>query len=169
MNKTKKLLPLLFLLPVFSIADSYSENLMVITANTAEKRCTNTPSVVFKGTRADYADQNFKLSQGLQDATLIALNSKDFIEGAARSVVGAGDVGANLAQGLKNGLALGVATVAVGIAVNAAISDHEYLYVTECNEGDERTRLMTLVVSNSSMSEDAWVKLAKDDQEKALR
>ncbi|EFK97023.1 secreted protein [sediment metagenome] len=166
---SKKLLSLLFLLPVITIADSYSENLMVITANTMEKKCTNTPHVVFQGKRIDYAQQNFEISKGLTDAALVALNSKAFIEGSARSVVGIGDAGANMAKGLKEGLAVGVATVAVGMAVNAAISDNEYLYVTECNEGDDRTRLMTLVVSNTMMNEDVWIKFAKEDQEKALR
>lgn len=169
MFKNKKLLSLLFLLPIIASADSYYENLQIMTANTMEKKCANTPHLIFQGKRIDYAQQNFEISKGLTDAALVALNSKAFIEGSARSVVGIGDAGANIGKGLKEGLAVGVATVAVGIAVNAAISDNEYLYVTECNEGDERTRLMTLVVSNSSLSEDEWTKLAKEDQEKVLR
>lgn len=170
MNKTNKLLSLLFLLPIFTIADSYSENLMIITANTMEKKCTNIPHEIFKGTRDNYAQQNRILSQAVSDTAVFALNSKPFIEGAARAVVGVGkSAGANLTQGLEQGVAGGVAIALGNVAVRAVIGDNEYLYVTECNEGDERTRLMTLVVSNSSMSEDEWVKLAKEDQEKALR
>ena len=169
MGKKMKLKWAFLLLPIIASADSYYENLQIMTANTMEKKCANTPHLIFQGKRIDYAQQNFEISKGLTDAALVALNSKAFVEGAARSVVGIGDAGANIGKGLKEGLAVGVATVAVGIAVNAAISDNEYLYVTECNEGDERTRLMTLVVSNSSLSENEWTKLAKEDQEKVLR
>lgn len=169
MGKKMKLKWAFLLLPIIASADSYYENLQIMTANTMEKKCANTPHLIFQGKRIDYAQQNFEISKGLTDAALVALNSKAFIEGSARSVVGIGDAGANIGKGLKEGLAVGVATVAVGIAVNAAISDNEYLYVTECNEGDERTRLMTLVVSNSSLSENEWTKLAKEDQEKVLR
>lgn len=173
MNKTNKFLSLLFLLPIFTIADSYSENLMVITANTMEKRCTNTPHEIYKGTRDNYAQQNFEMSKSLTNAAITntvitTLNSKPFIEGAAKAVT-VGNAGANLTKGIKEGLIIGAATTAISMTIAASIMDSEYLYITECNEGDERTRLMTLVVSNSSMREDEWVKLAKEDQEKALR
>ena len=141
----KALIGLLAVLPILTIANEYHKNLQVFTANTAEIPCKTTPVLVYKGDRKGYAEEISK--------------AKD------RAVVGALD-GAQLINntGLVNGAIAGLAVFAIHSIHDAATGDYEYLYVTECNSGKDRTRLMTLVVSNDKLSEGKWISIAKKDQ-----
>jgi hypothetical protein len=141
----KAFIGLLAVLPVLTMANEYHKNLQVFTANTARIPCKTTPVLVYKGDRQGYAQEIAK--------------AKD------RAVIGALD-GAQLINntGLINGAVAGLAVFAIHSINEAATSDYEYLYVTECNSGSERTRLMTLVVSNDKLSESKWISIAKKDQ-----
>lgn len=141
----KAFIGLMAVLPVLTMANEYHKNLQVFTANTARIPCKTTPVLVYKGDRKGYAQEIAK--------------AKD------RMVEGALDGGQLVAtSGLVSGAVAGLAVFAIKGIHEAATGDYEYLYVTECNSGNERTRLMTLVVSNEKLSEDKWISIAKKDQ-----
>lgn len=133
-------------LPVLLMANHYEKNLQVFTVNTAEQRCTTPLKLIYKGDKAGYAKE-------------IAKNKDDVISSVfdgAQTMLDGG--------GLAGGLIVGLGVLGVNSLVDAAVGDYEYLYVTECNSGENKTRLMTLVVSNDKMSELQWVSAAKRDQ-----
>lgn len=135
-NMKKKLLPLLCIVPILASANEYQTNVQVFTSNTAGKPCTTTPQMVYKGNRFNYAEHMSKTG----DAA---------VYGALFSLLGLG---------------VGAAVFGIGATSEALVGDNEYLYVTECNSGADKTRLMTLVVSNNKMSEAQWLPLAQKDQ-----
>lgn len=144
--KKNTMIAALTMLPMMASANMYKKNLQVFTANTAEKRCSTPLHLVYKGNKEGYG-------------TAI---SKDTDE-LNRAIIGGLDSGFK-GGGVGGGVAVGAIVFAVNGVVGAATGDYEYLYVTECNKGVNRTRLMTLVVSNTQLSESTWVSLAKKDQ-----
>jgi hypothetical protein len=127
------------------MANEYHKNLQVFTANTARIPCKTTPVLVYKGDRKGYAQEIAKVKDAM-------------VEGAL-------DGGQLVAtSGLVSGAVAGLAVFAIKGIYEAATGDYEYLYVAECNSGKERTRLMTLVVSNDKLSEGKWISIAKKDQ-----
>jgi len=141
----KVFIGLLAVMPVLTMANEYHKNLQVFTANTARIPCKTTPVLVYKGDRKGYAQEIAK--------------AKD------RMVEGALDGGQLVAtSGLVSGAVAGLVVFAIKGINEAATGDYEYLYVTECNSGKDRTRLMTLIVSNDKLSESKWISIAKKDQ-----
>lgn len=169
-----------------AMADNYSENLMVFTSNTMERGCTTAPAVIYQGTKKDYVEF-FKKEMNELAATAKANESGSVDKSGLVTSVGLGAQnalnsvavaanGALLASGkdmLAHGLAgmgVGLAHMAINAGINESMMDYEYLYVTECNKNSsDRTRLMTLVVSNDKLEEPKWIELAKEDQAKALK
>ena len=133
----KILLSLICLAPIMASANEYKTDLQVFTSNTAKKRCATAPQLIYKGDRAGYAKSMSKMGDQADYAALTAI---------------------------AGGLAVGAIVFSVTSLASAATGDYEYLYVTECNGGANKTRLMTLVVSNNSLSEAQWVATAKRDQ-----
>jgi len=133
----KILLSLACIVPMVASANEYKTDLQVFTANTAKKRCATTPQLIYKGDRAGYAKSMSKTGDQADYAALTAI---------------------------AGGLAVGAIVFSVTALADAATGDYEYLYVTECNSGANKTRLMTLVVSNNSLGEAQWVSAAKRDQ-----
>lgn len=141
----RTLMGILAVLPVLTMANEYHKNLQVFTANTAHIPCKTAPVLVYKGDRIGYAKEISKAND--------------------RMVEGALDGGQLIAStGLVAGAVAGLAVMAIKGIHDAATGDYEYLYVTECNSGSKRTRLMTLVVSNDKLSESQWISIAKKDQ-----
>ncbi len=136
---------LLAIVPILTMANEYHKNLQVFTSNTARIPCRTTPVFIYKGDRQGYAKEISKAKDKLVENTL---------------------TGAQLINntGLINGAIAGIAVVAIQSIYSSATSDYEYLYVTECNSGNQKTRLMTLVVSNTKLSENKWIDIAKKDQ-----
>lgn len=155
--KTKILLPLLAL-PLLLQANEYKKNLQVFTVNTAEKRCASPLHLVYKGTKDGYGVQ---IAKHQQDIAMATLGGADFTSKALQ--MGGG------ADALAGGLIVGLGVFAVQGIGDAITGDNEYLYVTECNSGAAKTRLMTLVVSNDKLTETQWVGLAKRDQARSVR
>jgi hypothetical protein len=144
----------LLAIPLVMQANMYQKDLQVFTVNTAEKKCTTPLTFVYKGDREGYAKEILKDSTEL---------SRIFLHGAGVStsaMAAGGSIGQSLAGGLATGLAVGL----IQGAADAVRNDFEYLYVTECNSGENRTRLMTLVVSNDKLTQEQVDGLAKEDQ-----
>ena len=141
----KLIIGLLIGAPLVLMANEYHKNLQVFTANTAKKACKTTPRLVYKGDRTGYAKSISKMGDIATESAL-------------------GGAGAAAAAGVAAAPVVGLAVFGILSAVDVATSDHEYLYVTECNSGADRTRLMTLVVSNSALSEPEWTAIAQRDQ-----
>ena len=144
----------LLAVPLVMQANMYQKDLQVFTVNTAEKKCTTPLAFVYKGDREGYAKEIQKDSKEL---------SRIFLHGAGVStsaMAAGGSIGQSLAGGLATGLAVGL----IQGAADAVRNDFEYLYVTECNSGENRTRLMTLVVSNDKLTQEQVDGLAKEDQ-----
>jgi len=133
----KILLSLICLTPILVSANEYKTDLQVFTSNTAKKRCATTPRLIYKGDRAGYAKSMSKTGDQADYAALTAISG---------------------------GLAVGAIVFSVNSLASAITGDYEYLYVTECNSGANKTRLMTLVVSNNALGESQWVAAAKRDQ-----
>ncbi len=129
-----------------SQANEYQKNLQVFTVNTAEHTCTTQPHLVYKGDKVGYGKEIAKHKDDLIFATL----------GGAQTTLNGG--------GALGGLVVGIGVLGINSLITAATGDNEYLYVTECNTGTNKTRLMTLVVSNDKMSEAQWIAVAKKDQ-----
>jgi len=142
----KKILLGLLCTVSLSMANEYHKNLQVFTVNTAEKRCTTPLKLVYKGNKAGYGKE---IAKHKDDVTFAVL-------GGTQTVLDGG--------GLEGGLVVGLGVLGVNSLVDAAVGDYEYLYVTECNSGKNKTRLMTLVVSNNKMSESQWTAAAQRDQ-----
>lgn len=148
--KKNILITALAMVPIMASANMYKKDLQVFTLNTAEKRCETPLRLIYKGDKARYAKEIAK--------------DKDEM---TRAVFGGASMALN--NGLAGGVVGGLAVFAVQGLVDAATGDHEYLYVTECNSGANKTRLMSLVVSNTAMSESAWTSLAKQDQVRSAK
>jgi hypothetical protein len=148
----------LLTLPLMLTANEYHKNLQVFTINTAEKRCSTPLHLVYKGTKKGYGAEIAKHKDDLARATL---GGADF---ATKALAHGGG-----ADALVGGLVVGLGVFAIGGIANAITGDSEYLFVTECNSGKSKTRLMTLVVSNNKLSEAQWVQLAKKDQSRSAR
>jgi hypothetical protein len=148
----------LLTLPLMLTANEYHKNLQVFTVNTAEKRCSSPLQVVYKGTKEGYG---VEIAKHKDDIAMATLGGADFATKAL-----AGGAGADA---LAGGLIVGLGVFAVNGIANAITGDSEYLYVTECNSGANKTRLMTLVVSNDKLSEAQWVQLAKKDQSRSAK
>jgi len=133
----KILLTLICFVPIMVSANEYKTDLQVFTANTAKKRCSTVPQLIYKGDRAGYSKSMSKTGDQADYAALTAISG---------------------------GLAVGAIVFSVNSLASAITGDYEYLYVTECNSGANKTRLMTLVVSNNALGESQWVAAAKRDQ-----
>lgn len=75
-----------------------------------------------------------------------------------------GSLGNAVGQGLGQGLAAGVVGGLAKVAYDAYVSDWDYLLIRECNTGEDRTRLISNVISNDELQEDVWVNMAIQDQ-----
>jgi len=139
------------LVPMLLSANKYEKNMQVFTVNTAEKRCTTPLKLVYKGDKSGYGKE---IAKHKDDVTFAVF-------GGAQTILDGG--------GLAGGLVVGLGVLGVNSLVDAAVGDYEYLYVTECNSGENKTRLMTLVVSNDKMSEAQWIAAAKRDQARGGR
>lgn len=148
--KRKILTVALTMLPMIASANMYKKDLQAFTVNTAEKRCTAPLHLIYKGDKVGYAKEIAKDEQEM-----------------TRAVIGGTSVA--LSSGVASGAMTGLAVFAIQGLVDSATGDYEYLYVTECNSGENRTRLMTLVVSNTAMNESSWVSLAKKDQARSAK
>ena len=149
----KKILLGLFCMVSFIHANEYHKNLQVFTVNTAEKRCTTPLHVVYKGDKNGYGREVAKQSDDIMHAAL----------GGTRRALN-GLQSSSGADALTGGIIVGLGVFAINKITDGITGDNEYLYVTECNSGENRTRLMTLVVSNDKMSEAQWTATAKKDQ-----
>ena len=155
----KKLLLLsLMTLPFILQANEYQKNLQVFTVNTAEKRCSSLLHLVYKGSKEGYGAE---IAKHKNDIAMATLGGADF---ATKALAHGGG-----ADAIAGGLVVGLGVFAIKGIADAFTGDSEYLYVTECNSGSNKTRLMTLVVSNDKLSESQWVQLAKKDQARSVR
>jgi hypothetical protein len=154
----KRLLLSLMIVPLAIQANMYQKNLQVFTVNTAEKRCSSPLHLVYKGTKEGYAAE---IAKHKDDIAMATLGGADF---ATKALAHGGG-----ADAIVGGLVVGLGVFAIKGLADAITGDSEYLYVTECNSGSNKTRLMTLVVSNDKLSEAQWVQLAKKDQARSAR
>jgi len=162
--KKKILMSLLLLGTTATHADMYKHDLQVFTANTMEIPCSGTPKTLFFGEYEKVAKQSAEEIQNVINGGVSAASSSvgswvnaNGISGSELGKnIGAGLVGAFLGNMLKN-------------AAYASMDDPEYLMISECNSGKNYTRLITMVVSNETLSLAVAEKLAKDDQRKMAR
>ena len=139
-------------------ANQYQKNVQVFTVNTAQKRCSTPLHVVYQGNKEGYGVEVAKYKEEIASA----------VRGGTQTAL-TNLQGSVSADAITGGAIVGAGVIVLNSVVNGITGDNEYLYVTECNRGKEKTRLMTLVVSNDKMSPSAWIALAKQDQAKAKR
>lgn len=148
--------------PVYS--DMYKHNLQVFTANTMEIPCKTAPKELFFG-KAEEAEKFSKdemksiVNSGISSAGSHAgewIRANGISGGDLLRGFGIGFIGDLLGTWTKN-------------AIYAAMDDPEYILISECNNGKEYTRLITMVVSEEKLPLEKAKALAKADQEKMAK
>jgi len=164
----KKTLLLALTLQTAMFADSFKHNEQVFTANTMETSCMEEPKMLYFGTSEEVKNKMNEEIQHLISGDIDTTHSKMY------SFLKAANFGDN---GLKVGSLFGTANFGAAflgekfkMMLRGAFSDPEYMYVAECNEGENYTRLISMVVLNDKVEDLNFVKeLAIKDQQKFLK
>ena len=164
----KKTMLLALGLQTLMFADSFKHNEQVFTVNTMEIECTEEPKMLYFGTAAEVTVEISKEIQLLSSGETRNLSAdlQTYLQGA--------DLVNN---SVKVGNILGIANLAGKILGDGLVgltrkifSDPEYMYVSECNKGDEYTRLVSLVVLEDKVEKlDTIKELAVVNQKKFIK
>ena len=164
----KKTLLLALTLQTAMFADSFKHNEQVFTSNTMEVACAEGPKMLYFGTSEEVKKKMNEEIQHLISGDIDTTNSDIY------SFLKSANFGKN---GLKIGTFFGVSNFGAAylgekfkMMLRGAFSDPEYMYVSECNEGKNYTRLISMVVLNDKVEDLNIVKkLAIEDQNKFIK
>ena len=176
---------------VIGFTNEYHRDLMIVTDNTAKKPCVSVTHVVFQGDFRVFKQaalesydiivelaRNGESDKAKQMISNASQNTKNFLSNMTTGTLSflkltsSASMGA-FASNLGQSLAMGGAFALVGVVVKGISDeirrDHEYLYIVECNSGQNVTRLITHILSNDKLEEAQWVEMAKRDQARSAQ